>query len=257
MRSPSPLPPGQPGTSVESRDIILRAYAPHVSVLASQDTEELIRHKGIHGGLLEILRPFGEHVQGKVTIRDSSGVSRSWDDFGVRFVGVQDGLESPRAADRRSTDSTASDQKNGQRPSMFEYKPARLRSGGDVPQIEELVDRHLTFAEEQSSPLDTDYLTHKEPQIPDAQASSQYYTLYLRRLLSGLPMVPSETFSHPVASVIAISSRSPSPIEELRNLFASSNQGEHRLPQWVHNEFLRYYVLVHDEDYDDITKSMN
>jgi hypothetical protein len=69
-------------------------------------------------------------------------------------------------------------------------------------------------------------------------------------------MVPSETMSHPVASVIAISSRSASPIEELRSLYDSSNTGEHRLPQWVHNEFLRYYVLIHDEDYDDITKSM-
>ncbi|KAK5136584.1 hypothetical protein LTR08_002598 [Meristemomyces frigidus] len=253
----SPLASGQPSTSVETRDIILRAFAPHVSVLASQDTEEFIRHKGIHGGLLEVLRPFGEHVPGKVTIRDSSGVSRSWDDFGIRFVGVKDGLESPRVAGRRSTDSTASVQRNGQRASMFEYKPARLRSGGDVQQIEELVDRHLTFAEEQSSPLEADYLTHKEAETTDPQTASQFYTLYLRRLLSGLPLVPSETLSHPVASVIAISSRSPSPIEELRTLFASSNQGEHRLPQWVHNEFLRYYVLVHDEDYDDITKSMN
>lgn len=257
VRSPSPLPSGQPGASVETRDLILRAFSPHVSVLASHDTEELIRHKGIHGGLLELLRPFGEHVPGKVTIRDSSGASRSWEDFGVRFTGVKDGLESPRIADRRSTDSAASQQRNGQRASMLEYKPARLRSGGDVPQIEELVDRHLTFAEEQSGPVNADYITHKDDTASDPHATSPFYTLYLRRLLSGLPMVPSETFSHPVASVIAISSRSPAPIEELRNLFTSSNQGEHRLPQWVHNEFLRYYVLVHDEDYDDITKSMS
>ncbi|KAI7696809.1 hypothetical protein KC322_g9575 [Hortaea werneckii] len=139
---------------------------------------------------------------------------------------------------------------------MLEYKPARLRTGGDVPQIEELVERHLTFAEEQSGPVEADYLNHKDTATARPEGTSPFYQLYLRRLLSGLPMVPSETVSHPVASVIAISSRSTSPIEELRNLFAASNQGEHRLPQWVHNEFLRYYVLVHDEDYDDITKSM-
>nr|POF03493.1 transport protein particle subunit trs85-2 [Quercus suber] len=117
-------------------------------------------------------------------------------------------------------------------------------------------DRHLTYAEEQSGSVDADYLTHKESFDTDARATSPFYLHYLRRLLSGLPMTPSETVSHPVASVIAISSRCSSPIEELRNLFSSSNTGEHRLPQWVHNEFLRYYVLVHDEDYDDITKSM-
>jgi hypothetical protein len=139
---------------------------------------------------------------------------------------------------------------------MLEYKPARLRSGGDVPQVEELVERHLTFAEEQSGPVEADYINHKDIAATDPNAPSPFYLLYLRRLLSGLPLVPSETISHPVASVIAISSRSPGPIEELRSLYASSNQGEHRLPQWVHNEFLRYYVLIHDEDFDDVQKSM-
>lgn len=255
VRSPSPAPSGQVGSN-DTRDLILRAFSPHVSVLASQDTEELIRHKGISGGLLELLRPFGEHISGKVTIRDSTGVSRSWDDFSVRFAAVKDGLESPRNPDRRSADS-GDMQRAGQRRSLQEFKPARLRSGGDVPQIEDLVERHLTFSEEQSGPAGSDYMTAK---YVAAKASpgvtSPFYSLYLRRMLSGLPLVPAETISHPVASVIAISSRSPSPIEELRSLYDSSNSGEHRLPQWVHNEFLRYYVLIHDEDYDDITKSM-
>lgn len=257
LRSPSPALSarlgGDGGAGGETRDLILRAFAPHVSVLASQDTEELVRHKGITGGLLELLRPFGEHVPGKVTIRDSVGASKSWEDYAVRFVGVRDGLESPRLNNRNSTDSTGS--RNGQRASILEYKPARLRSGGDVPQIEDLVERHLTFAEEQSGPFEADYINHKDATSADPHKTSPFFLLYLRRLLSGLPMVPAETTSHPVASVIAISSRSANPIEELRNLFASSNTGEHRLPQWVHNEFLRYYVLIHDEDYDDIQKS--
>jgi trafficking protein particle complex subunit 8 len=256
IRSPSPTLSTRLGDgSSDTKDVIIRAFSPHVSILASNDTEELVRHKGIHGGLLELLRPFGEHVPGKVTIRDSNGASRSWEDFAVRFVGVKDGLESPRAPSRNSTDSVGG--RNGQRASMLEYKPARLRTGGDVLHIEELVERHLTFAEEQSGPIEADYLNYKESETSDPQATSPFFLLYLRRLLSGLPLVPSETTSHPVASVIAISSRSPAPIEELRTLYASSNTGEHRLPQWVHNEFLRYYVLIHDEDYDDIQKSMN
>ncbi|KAK4617470.1 Transport protein particle subunit trs85-2 [Fulvia fulva] len=250
VRSPSPAPSGSLANN-HTRDVILRAFSPHVSVLASQDTDELVRHKGINGGLLDLLRPFGERVSGKVTIRDSTGVSRSYEDFAVRFTGVKDGLESPRVADRRSIDSTG----NRQRPSLLEFKPARLRTGGDVPQVEELVERHLTFAEEHSGPV-ADYISAKDGDLADPNAISPFYNLYMRRLLSGLPMVPSETFAHPVAAVIAISSRSASPIEELRNLYDSSNTGEHRLPLWVHNEYLRYYVLIHDEDYDDITKSM-
>jgi hypothetical protein len=239
------------------KDLILRAFSPHVSVLASADTEELIRHKGVNGGLLELLRPFGEHVQGKVTVRDSGGVSRSWEDFAVRFIGAKDGLEAPRAGDRKSIDSTTNQQSAPSKQAAFqEYKPARLRTGGDVSQIEDLVERHLTFSEESSGPVEVDYINSQDAVVADPNAISPFYALYIRRLLSGLPMVPSETFSHPVAAVIAISSRSPAPIEELRSLYDSSNSGDRRLPQWVHNEFLRYYVLIHDEDYDDITKSM-
>ncbi|KAK5005411.1 hypothetical protein LTR28_007751, partial [Elasticomyces elasticus] len=248
--SSSPAPQGQS----DETGLILRAFAPHVSILASPDTEELVRHKGIEGGLLGLLRPFGERIPGKVTIRDSNGASRSWDDFGIRFTGVKDGLEDPKS-DARGSAEERSGRPNGTPDVLPEYRPDRLRTGGDVPQIEELVDRHLSFTEYQPDSPPVDYLNHKdEPSCQDL-ASSPFYTLYMRRLLSGLPMTPYETFSHPVASVIAISSRSPDPIEELRTLYASSNDGENRVPQWVDNAFLRYYVLVHDEDYDDITKS--
>lgn len=238
----SPTAPGA-ATNDEARNLALRGFVPHVAILPSLDTEELLRHKGINGGLLELLRPFGERIPGRVVIRDHTGASRPWDDYGVRFTGVKDGIDEPRLATRASNEA----------PDMLpEYRPARLRTGGDVAQIEEVVERHLAYSELQSSA--TDYLNFKN-QPTDQSAISPFHSLYLRRLLSGLPLSTHETFSHPVAMVIAISSRNPSPIEELRTLYAASNSGEFRPPQWVNNEFLRYYVLIHDEDYDDIKKS--
>ncbi|GAB7346746.1 hypothetical protein MBLNU459_g1854t1 [Dothideomycetes sp. NU459] len=250
IRSPPPVPPGQED---EARLLTFRAFAPHVSVLASPDCEELLRHKGINGGLLELLRPFGERIAGRVVIRDSTGASRPYDDFGVRFTGVRDGLESPRLDTRASIEGQER-QQGSVRDIVPEFRPARLRTGGDIAQIDEVVERHLAHSEEQ--PTVTDYLNHNET-TPDPKSNrpSPFYLLYLRRLLSGLPLSPHETFSHPVALVIAISSRNPAPLEELRSLYSSSNTGEHRLPQWVNNEYLRYYVLIHDEDYDDIGKS--
>ncbi|CAD0110955.1 unnamed protein product [Aureobasidium uvarum] len=231
----SPTTAAQPD---EARQLVLRAFAPRVSVLASDDCQELLRHKGINGGLLELLRPFGEKVGGRVVVRDSTGASRPWDDFGIRFTGVSDGLEPPRL------DSSPSD--------LPEYRPARLRTGGDVEQIDELVARHLRHAQDQ--PSAGDYFSGPETK-PHPSQLTPFYTLYLRRLLSGIPVTPHETFSHPVALVIAISSRNPAPIDELRTLYTSSNTGQHKPPPWVNNEFLRYYVLIHDEDHDDITKS--
>lgn len=248
LRSPSPSVVAQ---TDEARLLTLRGIVPHVSVLPSSDTEELLRHKGINGGLLELLRPFGERIPGRVVIRDSTGASRPWDDYGVRFTGVRDGLEDPILASKPGPDGPASDV-------LPEYRPARLRTGGDVRQIDEDIERHIAHAEWQptttTTTTTTDYLNFKD-KTPDASQLNPFYSLYLRRLLCGIPLSPHETFSHPVALVIAISSRNPSPIEELRSLYTSSNSGQYSLPQYVNNEFLRYYVLIHDEDYDDIKTS--
>ena len=258
--SPVPFSPGGsrrnssiasgPPVSDEYRTLIQRAFVPHVAVVADAHTDDLVRSKGVDGGLLELLRPFGEAVPGNVTVRDSIGASKSHPDFGVRFVGVDDAY--PPAA-------TAS------------HPP---RAGGNVTHIEELVDRHLQHSE--FNPADPDYLAHADattspqalPAAPAAQpppppppppppqsTASPFYTLYLRRLLSNLPIVPHETFAHPVAGIIAISSRNPNPIEELRRLYNRQHDGDLRFPQWVEHDFLRYYVLVHDEETGDIAKS--
>ena len=84
---------------------------------------------------------------------------------------------------------------------------------------------------------------------------SPYYRLFLSRLLSSQPPSQHETFSHPVAAVIAISSSTPSPIETLRNLYAQTAQGGLASPPYSNPEYLRYYLLVHDDDKDDFAKS--
>jgi hypothetical protein len=226
---------------------------PHVAVLADAETEAMVRGKGIEGGLLQLLRPFGETVPGKITIRDSIGASKSHADFGIRFVDPYHslGLGSHTGRIPAPHMTTA----NGGDSARVSSTSTRSRAiGGDVAQVEELVDRHLQYSE---------FNSHAAPvnpvQIdPSAQAdasSSPFYTLYLRRLLSGLPLVPHETFAHPVASIIAVSSQNPNPTEEFRRLYTKQREGELRLPQWVDNEYLRYYVLVHVEETGDIAKS--
>ncbi|RMZ72523.1 trapp complex trs85 [Pyrenophora seminiperda CCB06] len=238
--TPSSLPLG---VSDEYRTLIQQAFVPCVAVLADAQTDELIRTKGLEGGLLQLLRPFGESVPGKVTIRDSNGASKSWDDFGVRFIGVDDVYPDLRV------------DLGGQPTSSTSTRRPR-RTGGDVEQIEELVDRHLQYSEFNRQDPVPDYMNKADAPAPHTDStSSPFHTLYLRRLLSGLPVVPHETFSHPVAGIIAISSRNPHPIEELRRLYNRQHDGDLRFPQWVENDFLRYYVLIHDEETGDIAKS--
>lgn len=224
---------------------------PHIVVTSSKDTEALVAEKGFSNGLWQLLRPFGDHVSGKVVVRDSVGGSRAYDDFAVRFTKLGDGEERPRTQDGADSQSTI--RPNGGMSRELES----TRTGGDIAEIEQVVDCHLDYAEQFSSSDAQDYLSAKQPPPLDPSEMSPFYQLYLRKLLSGMPIVASETFSHPVACVIAISSRNPNPIDELRRLYEEATRGPKRLPSFVNGEYLRYYVLVHDEETDDIGKSMS
>lgn len=239
----------------DPRNLILQAFVPHIAVHTSSDTRELAKDKGFKGGLWELLRPFGERIQGKVTVRDSIGAGRAFEDFAVRFVELNDGLEIAEAllGSRKSQEGRVL-ASNGNKSGIDAAR--RARTGGDIAAIETLVDRHLAHAEDFPSMSSEEYLNFLDRGARSSDSPSPFYTLYLRRLLSGMPLAPHETFAHPVACVIAISSRNTSPIETLRKLYDESRLGDKRLPLWVNPDYLRYYVLVHDEERDDIAKSM-
>ncbi|KAK3901026.1 ER-golgi trafficking TRAPP I complex 85 kDa subunit-domain-containing protein [Staphylotrichum tortipilum] len=242
--------------------LMLRSFVPHVAIHTSEDVDELVADKGFAragaggtgGGLWELLRPFGEHVQGKVVVRDSNGAGKAWEDFALRFVRFGEGIEEPEGAG-------AGAGANGQ--------AGAAAGAGQKPDalglVEKVVERHLRFAEEAHIGVGGGFgggaasppLTPLREDDVDADATSPYYALYLRRLLSGMPLACHESFAHPVACVMAISSRNPAPIEALQRLYReTTSQGERGLPPWVDGEYLRYYVLVHDEEKGDITKSM-
>lgn len=239
------------GSRTEYRTLISRAFAPSVGILASTDLEELLAQKGIPGGLLELIRPFGESIPGKVTVRDSTGSSKTWNDYGIRFKRLRDGLESPRAPSK--TDAEAqSPNIDGVLDHYFPDSSARLRTGGDIDHIEEVVDQHLIHSE-----VEEEQDAQDEASSDNIFQTSPFHALYTRRLLSGLPLVPHETFSHPVACVIAVSSRHQDPIDESRQMHRFSGDGDQALPPWASSEYLRYFVLVHDEEHDDLQRSIS
>src|SRR5271154_4372057 len=85
-RSSAASPLGSPSEGHnDTRSLIVRAFSPIVAIYASEDTDEIARYKGFKNGLVDVVRPYGERVSGKVVVRDSVGASRAWDDFGVHF----------------------------------------------------------------------------------------------------------------------------------------------------------------------------
>ena len=232
-----------------TRETILQAFLPHVAVYASADTEELIRLKGIYGGFRGILRPFGEKIPGRIVIRDSVGASRNCENFGIYFVepGPKSGVHSSYTKGKEPD--------NGVEASNYSKISSIATSVGTIiPTLDEVVDHYVRNEESFKSVAHGQSYPFSKTTSP-REGASPAYLLYLRKLLASRPMVPHETFAQPVACIVAISSQSPAPIETLRDLYNDTRQGIRRVPLWAGNEYLRYYVLIHDEENDDITKS--
>lgn len=239
------------------RQIIVRSFAPRVATFASADTEAFVKQKGFKNGLYSLLRPFGESSHGKVVIRDSVGGSKGWDDFGIRFIDSQElqlaGAHSARSTGEPSTDEDSRGLVNGSHQLSGQDILSQINETG--ASIERILDHHLRAEDRDAQNPGKHYSgidsTWFEPRV----GSSPFYPFYLRKLLSSTPLVPYETFSHPVACLIAVSSHHPAPIEALRQLYANTGHGSNKTPAWVGTEYLRYYVLIHDEENGDITKS--
>lgn len=196
----------------ETRTLIVRSFSPVVGLLASRETDALAEEKGLKNGFVSLLQPYGERITGKVVVRDSTGASRSWDDFGVKFVGLGAAVQE------------------------------QATKGSEILEnVEDLIEHYLE--------------QHTGEFIAGFQEISPYYRLLLSRLASSQPPSQHETLSHPVAAIIAISSSTANPIETLRNLYSQSAQGSFASPPYINPEYLRYYLLVHDDDKDDLAKS--
>lgn len=229
----------------EPRQIILRAFAPCIAVYSSIDTDNFVKLKGFSEGLCALLRPFGEDVSGRVIIRDSVGGSRAWENFGLRVI---DPITLQYSGGRDdSKKENVLQQESGLRKNSYGYDP--------TADIDEVVNQCLKYKDELPGEK-TSSAKHAFSSRTHSSNSQLAYALYLRKLLSSTGIVPYETFSHPVGCIIAISSRNSTPIETLHELYERTGQRADLKHVWMSTEYLRYYILLHDEENDDIAKSI-
>jgi trafficking protein particle complex subunit 8 len=115
-------------------------------------------------------------------------------------------------------------------------------ASNELDRLEELLEQRLESQDEHSSE-------------GDGTGATTLYQYYLSRLLQANAISAHEAFLHPTCTVIVITSATPQPIETLRNLYQQTAQGSRTLPPYANSEYLRYYLLVHDEDRDDFAKT--
>lgn len=183
------------------------------------------------------------------------GGSRGWDDFGIRFMDSQE-LQK-HSAHRASGDIVDQDARNLFNGSQRVSEHSRSSYSNETGTlIDKVLDHYLRTAGAASQGQGKGYFDFEGTPYEQRPELSPSYPVYLRKLLSSSSIVPYETFSHPVACLIAVSSRHPAPIEALRQLYSDTGNRSKNIPAWMGTEYLRYYVLIHDEENDDITKSI-
>ncbi|KAF9096380.1 Trafficking protein particle complex 8 [Mortierella sp. AD031] len=166
--------------------------SPRVAVIASQGATELCQANHLPS-VVDLLKPFGEQIEGRVTVHGSMGLPSAIDNFTLRFTEM-DQLEEP--------DSKSSDR--------WLAEVVRAEADG-------FEDRYKIQGKEQ---VTNEYL--------NGGASDH------------------ETFDHPVASIIAISSLSPDPINEIHQLNNMSTPALVFDKAYIDPTILKYYVLIHD-----------
>lgn len=237
--------------------LIAQSFAPHIAVFASDDANQFARDMGF-SSLLDLLRPFGDKVKGPIVVRDSQGLTSSLDDFGLRFVPSTFAAQAAYAATLPPPSASSG---AGSSPTTPTSSPTKLRARSNSKSAQTaLAQSPVCFDIHDLDAVLSLYLTQSPRFFSSSAAFSPaalhdaIYQRSLQRILSVPPVSAHETFSHPVASIIAISSRNPQPIETLSMLYKAGNDAP--VPSYMSKDYLRYYILIHDEEHSEIEKSI-
>ncbi|KAI9345284.1 ER-golgi trafficking TRAPP I complex 85 kDa subunit-domain-containing protein [Obelidium mucronatum] len=186
-------------------------FAPLVAVVASDDADELAAANNAVS-FAHLLQPFGHRIDGKVNVLDASGHSSNLDGFAIRFRGLRE-LQGPDLGAIRKVLVQAMAMKS-------------LPAGDVVKPVEE--------ASIKGGSLGT---------------ASPWYNVYRNYVCKFNGASEHETFNHPVACLVVVSTMCPDPIMKLNQLYPSSPD---KLPPIFNSGYLdpqiplKHYVLVHD-----------
>ncbi|RKP05344.1 hypothetical protein THASP1DRAFT_32816 [Thamnocephalis sphaerospora] len=204
------------------RDTVRRALSPRIAVVSSSDVDDICQ-RGRLNSFADLLLPFGDQVEGKVTARDSAGLPHSLDNFTVRFTSLAD-LEEPDASKVGWVTLNAARRKV--RPASAEQTLPLIRGAGDV--------------------------TPAYRGVP-LEGLTPWYRDFRNLYLEYSGAMDHDSFNHPVACVIAVSSLQENAVEELAQLYESQSPALFD-KGFADPKVLKFFVLVHDCQLADFAK---
>ncbi|CAG8460304.1 5163_t:CDS:10 [Ambispora gerdemannii] len=207
---------GNDDTSQSAKDFITRVLSPRVAVVSSQDADMACRANNF-SNFLELIRPFGERYEGRITARDSQGLPNPIEGFTFRFADLAC-LEQP--------DNQIIAKLLSEKVKSYCGDPKQLNEVQHISSKADLTERYLKASQDDITP---------------------WYAEYRRFFFKLTGVSEHETFEHPVACIIVVSSLNPDPLNQFAQLF-----DDNILPAPIYEKgfmdpnILKYYVLLHD-----------
>lgn len=229
------------------------ALAPRVAVLSSPDVDRIIQLNGIPD-LPTLLRPFESSVE-RLSVRTSQLETRICDRFPLRFDPYS--LFNPDAAHAISAWSLQSQP----RPSAVGRSNEEL-----LDRINQLIATNIKrwdglAPRPPSSPSTNEPLneveggqeggalaeTLRKIQQTPLEESTPWFAAVQQLVFGQRSIAKHESFGHPVAVLLAVSSASPDPMNDFARLYETSSQ-QQPFPAhpYINPDTLKYYVLIHD-----------
>ncbi|KAL1917610.1 uncharacterized protein VTP21DRAFT_4003 [Calcarisporiella thermophila] len=213
--SSSPLPPlPSSAQTTLSRDYVTRLLSPRVAVVSSPDADAICQANNL-ANVVDLLTPFGSMIEGRVTARDSQGLPNPIENFTIRFAHLSR-LEQPELHAAHKV----------------------LAEGVRVPLNPEVANKFRAIKTKED--VTPEYLE------TDVDELTPWYKEYKRLFANFGGISEHETFDHPVACIIAISSNNPEPMETLLQLYNITTPAPIFEKGFIDPNLLKYYVLIHD-----------
>ncbi|KAF8977179.1 Trafficking protein particle complex 8 [Entomortierella lignicola] len=197
---------------ISARELVLKVMSPRIAVIASQGATELCQANYL-SSVVDLLKPFGEQIEGRVMVHGSMGLPSAIDNFTLRFTDI-DQLEEP---DSKTTQKWLAEAVRA--TTIGHDQPFKIQSK-----------EHVTL----------DYLNASMERV------FPWYCKYRDLFFWTGGVSDHETFDHPIACVIAISSLSPDPINEIHQLNNMSTPTIVFEKAYMDPTLLKYYILIHD-----------
>ncbi|KAG0344580.1 Trafficking protein particle complex 8, partial [Podila humilis] len=195
-----------------ARELVSKVMSPRIAVVASQGANQLCQANHLTS-VADLFRPFGENIEGRVTVHSSVGLPVAIDNFTLRFAEM-DQLEEP-------------DAKTSER-----WLAEIVRASASNFQ-----DRFQIASAKQITP---EYLNAQPEKV------YPWYSKYRDLFFMTGGVSDHETFEHPVACVIAVSSLSPDAVNEIHQLNNMSTPSIVFEKTFMDPTLLKYYILIHD-----------